>query len=558
MRQSLAVLFLLACALCAAAIRAAEPVQLDIAYLGMGSVDADPRQLRVRAIPAAHPRGVRDLGDGSWWRLRVRDATSLTDDRWVLYFRNVHPWSELSLVQDGAEQPQVRRLYRQPIPPWAAPRDLPILLTANTDLRQALYLHVADPGKPLIGVQVLPRDRYLERAAAHNALATACTASLLTMALLALGFRRGFGAGAYGNLALMALSAALYVQLSGGELLRMVGAEWLETVAHPLHRTAGMLAAAFSLLFIVGFLELRNQRPRSRRVIETLAMLQVGCAVLNWFEPFRSNSWTPNIANLGTLLAIGMVLVEAIHAHRRGLHAGRFVLLAWTPALFILTVWIAVLQGWVPLYGELALWAYVGLTTQVGILCLGLADDGMKLIRERDLAAERADRDPLTGVLNRGALRRKLELLFRDARSTGAPLSVAFADLDHFKRINDTLGHAVGDHCLRRFVEIARLHAREVDILARYGGEEFVLVLPGMSGADARQFADRLRIAIANTRFDVDGQAVRLTVSFGVAEMNEATYAPDLLLERADKALYRSKSQGRNRVTVHSIHALGA
>lgn len=162
-----------------------------------------------------------------------------------------------------------------------------------------------------------------------------------------------------------------------------------------------------------------------------------------------------------------------------------------------------------------------------------------------------ATTDPLTGVYNR---RRFIELCEEElvrAKRYGRPVSVIMCDLDHFKRINDTYGHAGGDAVITAFAAMARGTLRDgIDAVGRMGGEEFALLLPESGIAVARTVADRLRRLCAETDIDVDGAAARVTCSFGVAELDNAADDIDAMLKRADLALYSAKSAGRNRVGI--------
>jgi diguanylate cyclase (GGDEF)-like protein len=137
------------------------------------------------------------------------------------------------------------------------------------------------------------------------------------------------------------------------------------------------------------------------------------------------------------------------------------------------------------------------------------------------------------------------------------------ADIDHFKRINDEWGHAVGDQAIQRFAAILRQYIRPGDLLGRYGGEEFCLVLPGADLQRGRELAEQLRAAVAANqgRGLGPGAALQMSASFGVAQQpvpsGAGTAVPHLaaLIDRADRAMYRAKQQGRNRVVVHDAEA---
>ncbi len=137
-----------------------------------------------------------------------------------------------------------------------------------------------------------------------------------------------------------------------------------------------------------------------------------------------------------------------------------------------------------------------------------------------------------------------------EADRDGQPLSVLFVDLDRFKLINDRHGHAAGDQCLRAVAGALAGALEEGDIFGRYGGEEFVVILPGRTGAAARQVGERLRAAVERQVTDWEGQPLRLTVSVGVATRLDGDRSPQALIERADKALYAAKRAGRNCVHV--------
>lgn len=157
--------------------------------------------------------------------------------------------------------------------------------------------------------------------------------------------------------------------------------------------------------------------------------------------------------------------------------------------------------------------------------------------------------DPLTGLHNRRGLEGRSEALH--FRPGGVPITQVWimVDIDHFKRVNDTYGHEAGDEVLKAVAEALRSTARVADIVARFGGEEFVLVLPDTSAEVAARIAERLRLAIEALSTDVDGQVIRVTASFGVAQ-RAAQESQLEVLERADAALFSSKKDGRNRVTM--------
>jgi len=160
--------------------------------------------------------------------------------------------------------------------------------------------------------------------------------------------------------------------------------------------------------------------------------------------------------------------------------------------------------------------------------------------------------DDLTQTLNRRAFFAAAEQELERTARYGGPLSVVMMDLDHFKTVNDTYGHAVGDQALRVAATAIRATLREVDMFGRLGGEEFAALLPETSLAGAAEVAERLRLAIASAAIPLgpNQPPLYLTTSLGVAERQPNELSVDQVLARADSALYLSKARGRNRVTV--------
>jgi diguanylate cyclase (GGDEF)-like protein len=152
--------------------------------------------------------------------------------------------------------------------------------------------------------------------------------------------------------------------------------------------------------------------------------------------------------------------------------------------------------------------------------------------------------DGLTGMLNRRALDARLNELAAQAAITGEPIGVIIGDIDHFKKVNDELGHAVGDAVLVDLAYALRKELRAFDLAYRLGGEEFLVVLPGATLAESVDLAERLREAVAENL--LGGQAV--TMSFGVADSGGSGFDHRAVLHAADLALYEAKRAGRNRV----------
>ena len=158
--------------------------------------------------------------------------------------------------------------------------------------------------------------------------------------------------------------------------------------------------------------------------------------------------------------------------------------------------------------------------------------------------------DPLTNLHNRRSLFELGRIEFARAHRMNRSFCCMMLDLDHFKKINDTYGHPVGDQVLKEFAKRCKASVREVDLVGRYGGEELIILLPETDRRTATRVAERLRASVAATPIKVSGNEIAVTVSIGVAEKDENTLQLDTLIARADQAMYIAKHKGRNCVAV--------
>ena len=162
--------------------------------------------------------------------------------------------------------------------------------------------------------------------------------------------------------------------------------------------------------------------------------------------------------------------------------------------------------------------------------------------------------DGLTNTYNRRHFMEQAQRAYDNARRFGHALTAMMLDVDHFKRINDRHGHHVGDQVLRVLADRCRSALRSVDLLGRYGGEEFAILLPGASEHSAATvLAERIRRKVAEEPIETDDGKVRVTISIGVATIDEEMRSPEDLFKRADAALYEAKQAGRNRVVEDAV-----
>jgi diguanylate cyclase (GGDEF)-like protein len=213
---------------------------------------------------------------------------------------------------------------------------------------------------------------------------------------------------------------------------------------------------------------------------------------------------------------------------------------------------IAILSG-----GSAGTTASLNLYRAINFLSLPAAYNGMGLFTVLMLASDMSKEmkllalsDALTGVMNRRGFTDAASRAVSASHRKGAPLSAIVCDIDHFKSINDRYGHARGDAALRKFTEHLQHNARPQDAIGRLGGEEFAVLLPDTPLAVAITIAERLHASLSTLVIETGAAPIQIQASFGVAELHGKDDDITRLIERADGALYRSKREGRDRVTV--------
>ena len=217
---------------------------------------------------------------------------------------------------------------------------------------------------------------------------------------------------------------------------------------------------------------------------------------------------------------------------------------------------VAMAQLRIVLYGEpgtgsALYWLYTLTTIGFGLVLAGYRSDfAVSAWRMRRRLVEQASTDPVTGLLNRNGWSERAEAAHARAAAAGVPLALVVLDIDFFKRINDRLGHDGGDAVLQRLGAIMQARAGVRGCAARIGGEEFAVLLPECGPEAAYGFAERLREAVEAVVFRPGGEAQRITVSIGIAALTPERDTVSRMMAAADAALYRAKSEGRNRVCI--------
>jgi diguanylate cyclase (GGDEF)-like protein len=428
------------------------------------------------------------------------------------------------------------------------------------DAGAPLYVRVAHAGHATTDVHFSTStlERTLAQAQVHERIIALAFGALMAMALSTLLVRFVLTDRLYPLYGTLFSLQALYLAYFSGQ-----GFHWpLLSLARPVSSYAWnvpvAIAAAAASLFVREFANLRLFSPAVYKAFGSLAVAFVVLAfanVLRVFPPFA-----PVVAAVGNLMFLGsavFTLVVSYLAWRSGNRAAGWFLIAWAllctfqilTALRLLYARADDAQGL--LYYGLA----PSMVAAAVLIALGTSDR----VRQQTLAltdAElRARTDPLTGVLNRRSLIERLDAACMRAKARGHPVSVLFIDLDHFKQINDTFGHAAGDACLSAIISPIQAELRQSDVIGRYGGEEFVVILTGADAAAAGPIAERICRRVADVRIEGFTAPIQLTCSIGVAASDTLGVWGQHLIAHADMAQYAAKRSGRNQVQLAALAA---
>lgn len=306
-----------------------------------------------------------------------------------------------------------------------------------------------------------------------------------------------------------------------------------------------LIFGCLGLRFASGFLSLRQHAPLTHRLIHVL--IAIACLLMVIAVAIGQQQYAVLIAFVFLLcVSLSMVWIGLITVHH-GRDAGGYFLTAAVAAMAgtattALAVWIGLPYSSLTFHA--AGW---GVVIEGILFALALAHRMRKVQQARQEAEQLANVDPLTGLLNRRSFFARATPLWSTALRNKRPLSVMMVDIDFFKRINDTHGHAVGDQVLQAISQRLSAACRSGDVAARWGGEEFLVVLPETHASQAAQLAERLRADIEAMQIRSNGQTFGLSASFGIAGYDGHDNLEQLIRE-SDHWLYQAKQGGRNRV----------
>lgn len=295
--------------------------------------------------------------------------------------------------------------------------------------------------------------------------------------------------------------------------------------------------------------------PRCTRLQQGLfVLLLAGHA---WLGPAEPQAAQRVLASYGADLLICLLLIaNVMPTTRRRLGLVQSLLLT-APAFILLAAFATLgLRQLADMSQPLEMHRFDGRNVLALAACVvaaalfNMSFAGLVVTRLVQRLRNQSTHDVLTGLFNRRAMDERLQQHWERWRRGGEGFSVALLDLDLFKHVNDTLGHAAGDQVLVRTAHWLAAEVRGADVVARVGGEEFLVLMPGAAGPAAQALAERLRAGLAALVPAAPGGSPVLTVSIGVAEAGARDAGPDGLLRRADEALYRAKAAGRNRVVL--------
>jgi diguanylate cyclase (GGDEF)-like protein len=528
---------------------AAPAGEVDAAALAAGTLDS-----KFIAFDDPAARGRTGL---SW--LRLRAVAAAARDGTPALIVDVPRGTEVR-VFDGRATP-VPLLHIADLARYRATQSQVFLLPAALPAGP-IYVRVDTRARRLDAVQfsVSTIEQALARGAEHARMIALAVGALFALSIAALLIWFVLADRIFILYASFFSLQALYIAFLSGQGFEWPWLAWAGAFGSHSWNVPVALSGASACLFVGEIAELRHFSPRVHAAFRGLAAGFVVLAAANALKQFGLSDVISAIGNLMFLGTAVFTLVVAFLAWRRGIRSAGWFLIAWglLEAATIATAVQLLMADAVNAERLLYFGLPLSMVTAAVLVALGVADR----LRDQRIALTEAERraqtDALTGVLNRRSLIERLEAACSRARARDLPIALLFIDLDHFKTINDTRGHAAGDACLRAIVNPIQAELRQSDVIGRYGGEEFVVILSSADTAAARPIAERILERVAGIRVDGFGDPIALTCSIGVAGSDHLGVWGEELIARADAAVYAAKNAGRNRVQTAAAVADGA
>jgi two-component system, sensor histidine kinase LadS len=419
---------------------------------------------------------------------------------------------------------------------------------------QSLYLRVAtrEDGADSLRFSLDTLDATLARAAAHSRMIALAVGALMAMALGSLLIWFILADRLFILYTAMFSLEAVYLVFFSGEGFDWPVLSYTRTIGAYMWNVPVALGGAVASLFIREIADLKHSSPRTYRIFGWLAWVFVALTFSNLAHLIGLDDIVAAVGNLVFVVAAVFTLVVACIAWWRGNRAAGWFLIAWGMLETCAIVTAVKLLIGTAEHSEQLLYYWLPLSTVAAaiLVALGVADRLRDQRAALTDAERRAQTDPLTGVLNRRSLIERLDAACLRARARGLPIALLFIDLDHFKEINDSYGHAAGDACLSAIIDPIQTELRQSDVIGRYGGEEFVVILSSADITAAHPIAERIRHRVAEVRIEGFGAPIGLTCSIGVATSDTLGVWGEHLIAQADAAVYAAKRSGRNRVQI--------
>jgi diguanylate cyclase (GGDEF)-like protein len=486
-----------------------------------------------------------------WIRLRAPEAAMPAGAPVVTLRKARHV--RVELFTDRGGDPRSVPLATD-VPGFLATHDAVFILPDDLEAGQALYARVDPSGRAAgpLRFATSTLEEALARAAEHARMIALTFGALIAMAVAA--FLIWFILADKLLILYAALFSlhAVYVAFLSGQAFEWPVLSYALPLAAYTWNVPAALSGAVASLFVREIAQLQRFSPRVYRAFGWLAVTFVVLAFANLAQHVGLGHVVAAIGNLIFVGAAVFTLVVAWLAWRRNNRAAGWFLIAWG-LLETLTIATAIRLLVADIEDSAALLYYglpLSMVAAAVLIALGVADR----LRDQRLALTDAERraqtDSLTGVLNRRSLLEQLDAACLRAKARGLPVALLFIDLDHFKEINDSFGHAAGDACLRAIVDPMQAELRQSDVIGRYGGEEFIVILSSADLSAARPVAERIRKRIADIRIAGFSRPIHVTCSIGVATSDMLGVWGEHLIARADEAVYAAKRSGRNQVQI--------